>query len=471
MSPMVILSFICCSNLVRCTCCLLPFLLYDILAVGSLTAKQQVPRTHNLPLTFEDGRTLVQSGDCTVLLVESMPENLTYWAGAPKHVSTHFAWSLLLDQASHQLSIASFYWSLLADAAFNQSDVSKGRAIFDALMNKSGEINITIAQNGSQVKNEELDALQTKGARVFWIDVSRLLGRGVLHTKLWIVDDSHAYVGSANMDWRSLTEVKELGALILNCPALVEDLKKIHASYLLVSDKLPTKWPTELKTSHNRTNPMQITINGMLSKVYFSASPKEFNADGRTHDLDAILSAITEATKYIYISVMDYSSEIVSYDWHTTGRYWPDIDEALRTAAIDRGVEVRLLISRWPHTSKSSLKYQSSLRALNGVQGSTIRIRYFVVPSFTPAQKMIPHARVNHNKYMVTDQVAYIGTSNWSGDYFLFTGGIGFVIRDETKDNSTYEHLQDPETKSQTIRIQLTEIFLRDWNSEYSFEE
>lgn len=34
----------------------------------------------------------------------------------------------------------------------------------------------------------------------------------------------------------------------------------------------------------------------------------------------------------------------------------------------------------------------------------------FVVPAFTETQKKIPFARVNHNKYMVTDKTAYIGT-------------------------------------------------------------
>ena len=31
------------------------------------------------------------------------------------------------------------------------------------------------------------------------------------------------------------------------------------------------------------------------------------------------------------------------------------------------------------------------------------------MPSFTEAQQKIPFGRVNHNKYMVTDNVAYIG--------------------------------------------------------------
>lgn len=36
--------------------------------------------------------------------------------------------------------------------------------------------------------------------------------------------------------------------------------------------------------------------------------------------------------------------------------------------------------------------------------------RLFVVPA-SPEQKEIPFARVNHNKYMVTDRVAYIGNA------------------------------------------------------------
>ena len=35
----------------------------------------------------------------------------------------------------------------------------------------------------------------------------RELTSGVLHTKFWVVDKKHIYIGSANMDWRSLTQV------------------------------------------------------------------------------------------------------------------------------------------------------------------------------------------------------------------------------------------------------------------------
>ena len=39
------------------------------------------------------------------------------------------------------------------------------------------------------------------------LDITSLIGNGILHTKLWVVDSKHFYVGSANMDWRSLTQV------------------------------------------------------------------------------------------------------------------------------------------------------------------------------------------------------------------------------------------------------------------------
>lgn len=63
---------------------------------------------------------------------------------------------------------------------------------------------------------------------------------------------------------------------------------------------------------------------------------------------------------------------------------------------------------------------------------------------------------------MVTDQVAYIGTSNWSGDYFINTAGIGFVAQDTVhsrSDNIT------------TLRAQLESVFDRDWNSKYAIDQ
>lgn len=46
-------------------------------------------------------------------------------------------------------------------------------------------------------------------------------------------------------------------------------------------------------------------------------------------------------------------------------RYWPAIDNALRRAAFNYRVQVRLLVSCWAYTDPAMLHYLRSLRALN----------------------------------------------------------------------------------------------------------
>lgn len=62
---------------------------------------------------------------------------------------------------------------------------------------------------------------------------------------------------------------------------------------------------------------------------------------------------------------------------------------------------------------------------------------------------------------MVTDNVAYIGTSNWSADYFINTAGVGFVLEDSDVDRN--------ET-TKTLRDDLASVFERDWNSAYAVD-
>ena len=70
----------------------------------------------------------------------------------------------------------------------------------------------------------------------------------------------------------------------------------------------------------------------------------------------------------------------------------------------------------------------------------------------------IPFARVNHNKYMVTDTTAYVGTSNWAGDYFISTAGIGYTVTQDIGNS----------TSKTSIQADLKNVFLRDWNSKYA---
>lgn len=148
-------------------------------------------------------------------LVESIPEGLVFPDGSPKFISTYEAWNNLIKMAKRKIDIATFYWTLLGmddDDSNAHPSTWQGISIFKRLSVAGTErkIKIRIAQSAptSVSSNIESDILaKQKAAEVRSIDFNKLLDGGVLHTKLWISDNQHMYIGSANNDWRALTQV------------------------------------------------------------------------------------------------------------------------------------------------------------------------------------------------------------------------------------------------------------------------
>ena len=398
---------------------------------------------------------------CNFSFVETLPVGMNYTDDSVSLESTYDSWAKLISLAREKIEIASFYWTLRREDVYPDDSAKQGEEILRLLLEAGRDRNIIlkIAQNmPSQISpNIDTEILARKAnAKVRSLNFAGLFGGGVLHTKLWVVDRTHIYVGSANMDWRSLSQVKELGLVALNCSCLANDYAKIFDAYWTVAadGKIPPVWPDTLSTNINIKNPMNFTFMDNKYETFIASSPPAFSPKGRTNDVDAILYCIEKAERFIHIAVMDYFPLTI---YTAKVKYWPIIDDALRSAAIERKIQVRLLISSWKHSRKSENFFLKSLVDLtDSYAGVKIQVRRFVVPT-TPEYDKIPYARVNHNKYMVTDAAAYIGTSNWSGDYFINTAGIGTTfesIGDETSDN---------------LRQQLQNIFHRDWYSEYSY--
>uniref|UniRef100_A0A915N2I9 PLD phosphodiesterase domain-containing protein n=1 Tax=Meloidogyne javanica TaxID=6303 RepID=A0A915N2I9_MELJA len=265
---------------------------------------------------------------------------------------------------------------------------------------------------------------QIENAALRGVKNSSKLCSGILHSKLWIVDNQHFYLGSANMDWQSLTEVKELGILMKNCSCLAWEFNKIFSVYWRVGQeqKIPSVWPVSLQTKFNSNHPLQLRFNSSMPlNVFISHSPSALNPKGREHDLMAIIGLMNKANQKIKIAVMDYLPITLFMKENNT--FWPAIDDAIRTAAF-RGVHVQMLISIWPHSKKEAIPYLRSLLQINEAlpKRGSISIKFFRVP-VSPEQAKLKFARVNHNKYMVTDEAAWIGTSNWSGDYLWYNNG------------------------------------------------
>lgn len=156
---------------------------------------------------------------------------------------------------------------------------------------------------------------------------------------------------------------------------------------------------------------------------------------------------------------------------------WSVIDDALRVAAINNQVSIKLLISSWKYSRRAQDFFLRSLemlsKAFKGVDIQVVSVilslvwrnlqlnRFYLQRrfKFPPIDEQFqpPHTRVNHNKYMVTDKAAYIGTSNWQGNYFVFSAGIGFTMKDSVSD-----------TNVTSIRSELISVFERDWKSAYA---
>ncbi|XP_055410356.1 5'-3' exonuclease PLD3 isoform X2 [Bubalus kerabau] len=261
-------------------------------------------------------------------------------------------------------------------------------------------------------------------------------------------NDTHTQEASAQ-------QVKELGVVMYNCSCLARDLTKIFEAYWFLGQagsSIPSTWPRPYDTRYNQETPMEICLNGTPALAYLASAPPPLCPSGRTPDLKALLNVVDNARSFIYIAVMNY---LPTMEFSHPRRFWPAIDDGLRRAAYERGVKVRLLISCWGHSDPSMRAFLLSLAALrDNHTHSDIQVKLFVVPA-DDAQARIPYARVNHNKYMVTERATYIGTSNWSGSYFTETAGTSLLVTQNGRGG---------------LRSQLEAVFLRDWDSPYSHD-
>lgn len=398
---------------------------------------------------------------CRLELVESRPQDLPFAAGSPSAQPLAQAWLQLLDAARESVHIASYYWSLTgADIGVNDSSSQLGEALLQKLQQVlSRNVSLAVATSHPTLakSSTDLKVLEAQGAQVRHVPMGRLTG-GVLHSKFWIVDGRHVYVGSANMDWRSLTQVKELGAVVHNCSRLARDLEKTFQTYWVLGAPravLPKHWPHNLSSHINHAQPLRARFDGVPTTAYFSASPPALCPRGRTRDLDALLAVMRAARQFLYVSVMDY---FPTTRFSRPARYWPVLDTALREAAFSRRVHVRLLVSCSLHTDPKMFPYLRSLQAFSDPAANvSLDVKVFIMPVGNHSN--IPFSRMSHSKFMVTEKAAYVGTSNWSEDYFSSTSGVGLVVS---------QRVSGPRPRLSSVQEQLRQLFERDWSSRYA---
>lgn len=171
-------------------------------------------------------------------IVESIPSNLTYSSHIQNN-STYTTWMRLISIAEESIDIASYYWNLRDTTHYVTSwqvcvfiifvfkyELFEGTKYLQC---------ISVSRSWSSYRYSNCSkysrsTIHTRWFRIFtseryttqmyWFDrcfigyasvrslnFSHFLGNGILHTKFLIIDSKHVYIGSANMDWKSLTEV------------------------------------------------------------------------------------------------------------------------------------------------------------------------------------------------------------------------------------------------------------------------
>uniref|UniRef100_A0A3Q3WLM8 PLD phosphodiesterase domain-containing protein n=1 Tax=Mola mola TaxID=94237 RepID=A0A3Q3WLM8_MOLML len=393
----------------------------------------------------EDGITEENcSRDCRIELVENIPDDLSLHTDVRPHLPLSAGFHTLLDQAKHSLEVVSPVWALNPwDAETTPHAAKQGQLLFQRLLGlESRGVKLKIASSLTPPLSVRLDA------EVRFVNMTALT-RGGLRSSFWIVDRRHIYIGSADMDWRSLSKRKELGVLVYNCSCLALDLHRIFSFYWQLHDRdyIPSIWSKRVTALYGRHDALELQLNASQAAAYVSTSPELFCAKDRTRDVDAIYQVMQSAKAFVFISVTDYLPLL--------SRYWSPIDEGIREAAVLRGVRVRLLISFWKKTHPLTFNFVTSLESLcMQLLNCSIEVRFF---SHKEHREDFQHG-LNHNKYMVTDNALYIGNHDFVGSDFAVNAGVGLVVKMKSSVQDT----------GATIVEQIKAAFERDWRSRYA---
>ena len=438
-------------------------------------------------------------------LVETVPPGLDELGPAGAAPSTLDALLRLVGGAQESIDLTAMYWNLrprpggdgveeLSAEELDRLGAGIGYLLFEAIEAAAGRgVRVRIVQSpGFSPGPSDGDALAAAyphnvSARTVRLDT--WYGTGIMHQKLWIVDGRHLYLGSANMDWCSLTHVKELGVVVEEDEALAADAGRHFETWWRFADVEPRPvtvldpavavaravpcWspllpPAErcpspldddaLPTPHGLENPLSVRWNGTAAHALIAGSPLEICPAGRATELEALLRLVGAARERLSLCAM----HMLPGGRHSGDApvWWSALHDAL-LRAVCRGVDVRLLAGRWPYNPPRMFPH---LRALEATAvactanperpGGRLAVRVLVLPGWDqttpPGQRYPGHSRVNHPKFAVTETGLQVSTSNatWS-DYSQNAGA-------------------SLQTDHPDLVRQAWAIFQRDWKSPYA---
>ncbi|NQE50498.1 phospholipase D-like domain-containing protein [Herbaspirillum rubrisubalbicans] len=342
-------------------------------------------------------------------LVHTVPRETTL--ATPDLRDAALVWKEMFDSARHEIVFGQFYVAgqdgeALDDIMAHLAAAGRRGVKIRFLMEKKGEFASVPATIEKLKRIPNLEFRQ--------LDYSSMTGNGIIHAKYFVVDGKTAYVGSQNFDWRSFSHIHETGLKITDATVAAQVQAIFEIDWAAQAAIAAGQPPTVLNHS--------VVPADVARGNYLVASPNAYNPPGVGDSQSELVRLIGQAQHEVRVQVLDYAP--LSYGPHHTRPYYAVIDDALRAAAA-RGVKIKLMVSNW-NTEAPAIRYLQSLAVLPNVE-----IRIVTLPQASTG--FIPFARVIHTKAMSIDgQVAWIGTSNWSGGYLDNSRNLEVVLHDAT---------------------------------------
>ncbi|EYF01990.1 phospholipase D family protein [Chondromyces apiculatus DSM 436] len=350
---------------------------------------------------------MAQDAAPSIELVESWPAETTL--DQPDIPDASEVWKAMIRGATRALDIAQFY---ISDAP--GSRLGPVLREVEAAAARGVAVRVLVDETFRARYPESVERLARQpGIAVRHFDGRQTMG-GVLHAKYFLVDGREVYLGSQNFDWRALEHIHEVG-LRVRSPAVASTFASAFALdwALAGGAPVPSRGAPQARGSAP-VMPVDVLQDGETVRLWPVGSPEGFLPDDLPWDLPRLRGLIDGAKQDVQVQLLTYRP--ASRD----GAPFLELDRALRQAAA-RGVTVRLLVADWSKR-KDTIEGLQRLAEVPGIE-----VKMTTIPRWSGG--FVPFARVTHAKYLVVDgRVAWVGTSNWEGDYFTKSRNVGLIV-------------------------------------------
>ena len=349
-------------------------------------------------------------------IVESTPVETVYENSTL--AKTPDVWKKMIDDASVSVDIETFYF---ADETNEPLEIIMGS--LKSAAERGVRIRIIVDSSFYSRNDKSVDKLEG----INNITIKKIpfgnLGGGVMHAKFFIVDNENIFLGSQNFDWRALKHIHEIGLRVKDKNLAQTFTELFETDWNLCDGNISVLVNQRPVAIVNSEKPVTIKSEKYGEIILYPAfSPPAYNISGVSNEEDELINIISAAKENLLIQIYSFSDK----DRYDTVQF-DRIANSLKEAA-GRNVQIKMILPDWEIGGSS----QDFIKEFSQIKN--IEVKIVSIPLYS--EGFIPFARVDHSKYMISDNdVSWISTSNWESGYFRHSRNVSIIIKNKLVNN------------------------------------